>query len=74
MASYLNIDFLNNPFKEELSKKILLSKTLNSSEKKKLQSKIKDPNFINILKTTFNKSVFTSTDINMVIDHFKGDN
>jgi len=74
MSTYLQTDFLNEPFKLELTKKISLSKILSGADKKSLKDQIKKPNFINILKNKFNKGFYTNDDLDAVIEFLKGDN
>jgi len=74
MSTYLQTDLLNEPFKIELTKKVSLSKVLSGVDKSRIKIQIKNSNFINKLKANFNKGVFTSNDINAVIDFLKGAN
>ena len=74
MSTYLQTDFLNEPFKLEIIKKIKLSKTLSGADKSRLKDIIGKSNFIKHLKLHFNKSVYNSNDIEAVIAYLKGDN
>ncbi len=74
MSTYLQTDFLNEPFKLELTKKVMISKILSGADKTRIKAEIKKMNFINKLRTKFNKGVYLSDDINAVIEFLKGAN
>jgi len=74
MPTYLQTDFLNEPFKLELTRKISLSKLLSGKDKSSFKELIKERNFISTLKYKFNKDFYTTEDIENVIEHLKGEN
>jgi hypothetical protein len=74
MATYLQTDLLNNPFKIKLIKKVALSKVLSGSDKSKLKMIINSSNFIDTLKEKFNKNAYTTEDIEDVFTFIKESN